>query len=180
MFINDFIRIWIGSNFLLSNHITNVLFIIFLLQADRSVLMNYKQASGFFDLDKFLTIIQGLISIFFNPTQILFWYFWDIISFSFIRLDWLCFGKPLVFRKLFNKDLNIYFVESLKHIFFMFIWFPVAFILRKSFGEAETIFEMFLPLIIMFSAYSIFFIILYKSTKSFRLILSYIKGILKF
>jgi hypothetical protein len=181
MFINDFIRIWIGSSFLLSDHITNLLLIIFLLRADRSVLMNYKQAAGVFDLDKFLTIIQGLISIFFSILLGFYFGIFGILLASLLQgFIGYVFRPVLVFRKLFNKDFNVYFFESFKYLFFMLICFSIAFIIRKSFGEAETIFEMFLPLILMFSAYSIFFIILYKSTKSFRLILSYIKVILKF
>lgn len=175
-----FIKIWIGTEYILPFNVLIVLVTNFYIQGMRRTSNTFKEAAGIFYEDRFVPIIESIIniiaSIVFAKIFGLVGVFLGTITSSLILF---LYSYPvLVFKKLFNKS----YLEFIKlHLKFLLITVVVAiasFYIVSIVSMRNQFVELLLKMIGCFIVPNILFIILFFRIDEFEYYKSFIKKIL--
>ncbi|NBM91392.1 oligosaccharide flippase family protein [Proteus sp. G2658] len=179
--INDVIKLWIGSQFILPQSIVSLIVINFFLLGLRIPLNVVKTAGGAFEQDKYAPIIQGIMNLVlsillsknYGIAGVL---LGTLISTILIPL-WV---QPyIVYKYIFNTDIRKYIINTIKllfvNIFIFFCIYQIA-ILLPILDIDNKYLELALKVTTIFFSYSFIillikrrtFITLFKSIISIR------------
>jgi O-antigen/teichoic acid export membrane protein len=107
-----FIKLWIGSSFIMGNAVLIVLLIVFYEKGMRNSITTIKTTAGIFHADRYAPLCQAVINLGFSIWLVQYWgivgvFLGTLISAMAVPL-WTT--PYLVYKKIFNKPLKMYYV----------------------------------------------------------------------
>ena len=166
--IEPFIRIWIGSDYLISNSVLIALIINYFQTMMRSTFIVFKDASGIWVEDKYVPLMQLTINLVSSIILVkligLPGVFLGTIISSLVL--WFYSYPIFVYKKLFNKGIRSYFKGFIKFIIiFIFIVF-ISNIIINLIDINNVIIELLIKLVICLIIPNILLLIVFYKNKN--------------
>lgn len=176
--INEFVNLWLGKEYLLSNITVSLICINLFIRCFRGIIDIFKDGSGFFD-DIQLPISEALIN-FISSLILVFYFGLDgvIIGTILSNILIICIAKPiLVFKRCFNKDWKEYIKIYGNYLILIIISLIVNnfFIKRILLENIETWLHWIKNSIVVSIVILVLLFIIFLFNKDFRDILKIIK-----
>ena len=179
--IVPFIKIWVGSKFVLSNKVLFILLLNFYLQGMRRTYMIFKEAAGVFHEDRYYSLIEAVLNIVFSII------FVNLIGLPGVFLGTIIGCLPvilydypiLIYKRIFNKNMIMYLKENgiflIANILFSILIFWICNYIKINNMWIQLICNGILGFII----YNILFILLFNKTEEFKYYLELIGNMIK-
>ena len=140
----------------------------FYLKGGRTVLLNFKIASGLFEQDRFLPLVQGAVNLGVSIALV------QKIGVTGVYVGTLVSGilanliRPgIIYRACFDKKAGAYFKDSLKYIGVILAVGAVAAPIRHMIMGEVTIFTFALMVIVITLLYNLVFLAVFHRTEEF-------------
>ena len=172
--INDFVYLWIGKNYLLSIGIVVVICLNFYLDGLRLCLDSIKDASGTYDQDKYIPLLQAVINIVISlilvkPLGILGVVLGTLIS----NIVLPCWNRPyVVYKYVFKAKPYKYYFNFIKYILAYGIIAFVTFVVKNQINLPNTLIGFIINIIIYVVLYGILVSIIYFKNENYRFYLN--------
>ena len=169
LLFNDFISIWLGTDYLLSNFVVAMIVLHLCVNGIQFAAFTFRNASGEFNHYKYSPICASILNI------VLSIYFAKIMGLGGIflattisRLTTATWIDPvIVFKNTFHSNVKEYFIKYVKYWILIFCCFiPTYFFTRNI--EVTNIFLFCLKGIIIFVTTTMIFILLTMKTEEFK------------
>lgn len=179
--VQKFITIWLGKKYLLSIYI--IFSFAFYIYSDsiRNIIRLFKEASGICRNDRNTYIVAVIINIFFS---IILCYFIGIpgvvlgTAISYMYLYLYSYPK-YIYRKLFEKNYKLYYVENFKYFIYILITTIISFLLCKNITLHNNFIDLLVYILISVSTTLLFFVVMFKKSKEFKYYIINLKKIFK-
>ena len=179
--LNPFIKIWAGSDYLVSFRLSVVIALNFYFYSNYVSLNSFKIASGQYKADRFIPIIQAIVNL---AVSIVLGYYIGLAGvvlgtlISYITVGFI-FRPILLINNIFNKSAINYFCCQIEYGLTLLVVFVLNYILFKYINLDINIFLIIVKACIVFVIYSLFLIIFYRNNKSFKYTLDLVKSKIK-
>ena len=179
--IESFIKIWLGSEFLLSRIVLITLTINFYLSSIRCPMNSFKEAAGIYHEDRFIPILESLINI---AASIILLYFFGLagvfmgtILSSFI-LHFYSYPK-YVYKRLFNRSYLSYFIHFFKKFIIMIVILVITYSISLLFVVDNNLLQLIINMVIALIVPNLTFMIIFRKKDEFNYlketVLKYVK-----
>ena len=177
---NDFIEIWIGKQYCLSFICVLVILINFYLTGMRVPSNTMKTAAGFYDIDKFMPLIQSIInlitSIFLAKNIGLIGVLLGTLISSLAIPLW---QKPyIVYKYIINKPIGQYFKKYILYIIVLTISSFISIKINGLIMIQNLLMAFIIKMFISFLIHVLMIIIFYKNTDELNYIIDLFKNFL--
>ncbi len=149
----------------------------FYLKGGRTVLLNFKIASGLFEQDRFLPLVQGAVNLVVSIALV------QKIGVTGVYVGTLVSGilanliRPgIIYRACFDKKAGAYFKDSLKYIGVILAVGAVAAPIRHMIMGKVTIFAFALMVIVITLLYNLVFLAVFHRTEEFSYLWKVVAG----
>lgn len=149
----------------------------FYLKGGRTVLLNFKIASGLFEQDRFLPLVQGAVNLVVSIALV------QKIGVTGVYVGTLVSGilanliRPgIIYRACFDKKAGAYFKDSLKYIGVILAVGAVAAPIRHMIMGEVTIFTFALMVIVITLLYNLVFLAVFHRTEEFSYLWKAVAG----
>lgn len=179
--INDFINLWVGSEYILGFDVTIAFAIYIYSDSIRRTMTLFKDSAGICKEDKNTYLVMAIINLvssvilckFIGMTGV-------IIGTAISYLYLIIYSYPkYIFKPLFRKDAMFYYKENFKYIIVIIISGVISYIVGRRLDLNNVILNViikgFLSVTIVFA----FFYIFYKHTNEFKFYVEQLKKIKK-
>ena len=131
--IQDFIRLWLGKQFVLDNVILITIISNFYLGIILLPVWVYREATGFYQQTKYIMILTAIINLGLSIWWGIMWGVAGIIGASVVArlLTYVWYEPVLLFKEYFGKSSWIYFKGILESIIFTLFFYIILIILDK-------------------------------------------------
>lgn len=172
-----FIKIWVGSKYVLPNIVLFILLLNFYLQGMRRTYMIFKEAAGIFHEDRFYSLIEAVLNIVFSIL------FVKLIGLPGVFLGTIVGCLPiilydypiLIYKKIFNKNMMTYLKENgiflIVNIVFAVIVYIVCDLIKINNLWIKLICNGSIGVLI----YNILFVVLFNKTEELKYYIELIK-----
>lgn len=170
-----FIKLWIGDKYLLNYSVLIALVINYYQTMMRSTYITFKDAAGIWIEDKYIPILQLSINLISSIILLKMFGLKGVFIGTILSslVLWLYSYPFLVYKRLFNRSIYNYILETLKHIilfiFMLFISYHISRYIKNIFILCGI--SLVLPNLILF--------IIYHRTKEYKYYLSLFKKTIK-
>lgn len=161
--------LWLDSEWTLSGVVVTLMMMEFYFKGERIVLLNFKIASGLFEQDRYLPLIQGAVNlvvsvVLVQKIGVVGVYVGTVVSGLLAN-----FVRPLiVYRVCFAKSGRSYFVDSLKYMVVVIAAGAVLVPVRNVVMNEVTFFSFVLTAVIISLLYNGAFLAVFHGTEEFR------------
>lgn len=178
------IKMWLGTNFLLSNDVLLLLIISNYIASMGLVIRCFKESAGIYHEDRFIPIIEALMNIGIS-----------IVLGKLIGINGIILGTIIssliryiydypvyVFKRLFKESMSLYFYKMLKYIIIFFISFILSSFLSNlsCINNKSLIFELIIKSSICITIPVILFVIFTFKCKEYNQLIYLIKNVVNF
>ena len=175
----DFIKLWIGKKYLLSNFTLLVLVVNFyqkLLQKNYKV---FKEAGGIWWEDKFVPIIESILNILFSLVLLKVFGLAGIFMGTIISsLPYWFYSYPIfIYKGLFKRSYWKYILEMLEYIILFVFIGGVTYFVASLFVVKNLLLQVFVDLIVCIIIPNILLLLIYRKTDEFRYFFNLMKNI---
>ena len=175
VFIDNFIRIWIGSNYIINSIVLIVLIINYFQSMMRCSYNVFKEGAGIWIEDKYIPLLQLSINLISSIVLL------NIIGLSGVFIGtilsslvlWFYSYPKYVYKKLFNKS-NI---DYIKNFIYHILLFIIVISITYSISLLST--NIFISFLIGLIIPNIILIIIYKNNSNFKYYLKLLNNILR-
>ena len=178
--MQDFIVLWVGEEYLLSDFVLWVLIVNQYQKLMRYSYSVFKDSAGIWQEDKYIPILESILNIVFSILLLKVFGLAGVFMGTIISgLVLWCYSYPkFVYKKLFNRRYLDYTKETLGYIF-MFIFISIiAYGLCSLITIPNIIIKFILKIIISTIVANTLIVIKYHKTKEFKYFIQLIKNIL--
>ena len=181
LLIEPFIKLWIGSNYLLSYPVLVLLIINFYQKIMRSTYIVFKDSAGIWIEDRYIPIIKSIINIVSSIILLKIFGLVGVFIGTFISslTLWLYSYPKFVYKKLFNKNYCIYYKEMLKNIVLFILIISITYLISNIFMINSALLKLLINIIICITIPNILLFLIYKNTLEFNYYINLIKEIFK-
>ncbi len=176
--IEPFIKIWIGSEYLLGKSVLIILMIIFYERGMRNAITTVKTTAGVFQEDRYAPLCQAVINLFASIILVKYVGIAGVFIGTLISVLLVPFWTTpyLVFKKVFNKTVKIYY---LKYLYYFIIGIGTYFLTNFicSFILLNQMYSLVLKLIICMVIPNLVYIFIFYKTEEFKYLLDIFKNI---
>lgn len=168
LFVNPFITIWLGDDFLLKKSILAVLIVVFYERGMRNAITMVKTTAGIFHEDRYVPILQAIINL---GVSLLLVHYLGLLGIflggltSALAIPF--WSTPyLVYKKIFNKPLISYYLTY----FYYLIVAVVALIAAYGSSyliDANTFVELVLKALIGFGVTNALYVLIFHRSEEF-------------
>lgn len=160
--------LWLDKSWILGQGILTLILVDFYLKGGRVVLINFKIASGLFEQDRYLPLIQGIVNLVLS-----------IIGVKWIGLAGIYVGtvvsgimanliRPvIIYRNSFSKSAWAYFGDSCKYIGTILGILVVLLPIRSLVLTQINFFTFILMAVIISVLYNLVFFVIFRKTEEF-------------
>lgn len=166
----DFIKLWLGKEFLLSNLVLYILVFNYfqkLLQRNYKI---FKDAAGIWTEDKLIPIIEAVLNIVFSIVLMkifgLAGIFMGTIISSFV--SWLYSYPKLIYKKLFKKSYLKYIKDIIEYILLFITLTTLTYQISTLFIVKNLLLQLIINLIICLIVPNVILLIFYHKTKEMK------------
>lgn len=175
--MDNFILVWIGQKYILSEYILIALVVNYYFQSVRSVNLTFKEAAGIFYEDRFVPIVESILNI------ILSLIFANMFGLIGIFMGTICSNLLLhlysypkyVYKKLFNRSYKQYIIENTKYFIMFIICASVTYTTSRLMIGGKTFNDLILNMLMCIFIPNILLALVYRSTEEYK----YYKKLLK-
>ncbi len=170
LIISPFIKLWIGSEYLLGMQVTIVLVINYFQKMQRNAYNVFKDAAGIWYEDRFVPVIESVLNIMIS-----------IILLKFIGLEGVflgtiisgmvlwCYSYPrYVYKKLFERTYWNYIKETLFYILVFAIIMSSSYFISKLFIVSNLWIELIINSIIAILVPIFLIVLIFYKTDNFK------------
>lgn len=179
--INKFITLWIGKSYLLPISVVIVICINFYIDGMRQCLDSIKDASGTYNEDKYIPLIQSIINIVLSIILVKFIGILGVVLGTLISNILLpCWNRPyIIYKYVFKSSPKKYYINYIKNFFInIIITLIICFIINLINLKVSLI--NFIVLIILYVLlYFIIISIIYFKNENYRFYIKLFLGKLK-
>ncbi|PGL70335.1 hypothetical protein [Bacillus sp. AFS055030] len=177
--IEPFIKIWIGSEYLMSKGVLIILMIIFYERGLRNAITTVKTTAGVFHEDRYAPLCQAVINLIASIILVKYLGIAGVFIGTLISVLLVPFWTTpyLVFTKVFNKSVNIYY---LKYVYYLIIGIGTYFLTNFICGFIflNDIYSLLLKLIICIVVPNLVYIFIFYKSEEFKYLLDILKNII--
>lgn len=166
----DFMKIWLGEKYLLSNSIVLLFCIYFYSMRIGDIASVYRQAAGLWWDDKFRPIVESICNLILNYLFVKYLgvagvLLSTIITILFINIPW---SSIILFKNYFKKDVRTYFYEMLKDSLILLICGSISFYICNLVVMDNIFISFIIKVFICILVPNLLFILIYKNSKLFK------------
>lgn len=134
LLLTPFIRVWLGSDTVLSNAIIIALVVSFYFSRNRSVILAVKNTAGLFEDDKFAPIIESVINLISSIILAKFFGLIGVVLGTILSTLLVPFWvQPvIVYKKVFNKNVMTYFSQYFMYMLKMCLIYAIVYFLMEK------------------------------------------------
>jgi O-antigen/teichoic acid export membrane protein len=167
--MENFICLWIGSEYLLKTSTLIILVINFFMMQMRNSYSTFKEAAGIYYEDRFVPIIESILNIVFS-----------IILVKYLGIDGVfigtiisglclwCFSYPkYVYKNLFSRTYKEYTRETLGYFILFIIISLFTFYISKLFFFTNPLYTFFLNILLCLIIPNMIIIIIFRNNNNF-------------
>lgn len=173
-------NIWLSSKWQVSMVVIGLILTDFYFKGERSILQNYKVASGIFEQDKWLPIVQGVVNLIISIVLAY------KIGLAGVYIGTVISGlignivKPIVIYKVsFDMSAREYFLDSAKYLGvilgIMAVLYPINYYMLAEFS----ILKFVLMVLIVTAVFNLTFLLVFGRTAEFRYVSDMVKRKIK-
>jgi O-antigen/teichoic acid export membrane protein len=174
-----FIKLWLGSSFIMGKTVLIVLVIVFYEKGMRNSITTVKTTSGIFHEDRYAPLCQAVINLGFSIWLV---QYWGIVG-VFLGTLLSALAVPLwttpylVYKKIFNKPLRMYYVT---YCFYVCIGLGACLVtsLISSLIIPDNLFKLTLIGMIAVIIPNFIYVAVFRKTEEFKYIWSIIQRLL--
>lgn len=178
--INNFIRIWIGDNYILDNLTVIIIVINFYTGGMQSSSTIYRDTTGLFSVGKYrpivATIINLVISILLAPILGIAGVILGTIISRLAIYFWV--DPYVIYSKIFRKSVKEYFGDYIVKLLLILIIGVVTFSLTKVFNSTSIFTNLIIDIVICLFIPNSIMILIYKDNEYFKYTKNIFKSIL--
>ena len=168
--IQNFISVWIGEKYLLSEFVLIVLIICYYQKSMRSSYSTFKEAAGIFHEDRFVPLVESILNIVFSiillKTFGLAGVFMGTIISGFAL--W-CYSYPkYVYKNLFDRKYINYIKETLGYILLFIIIASITYIISKLLIFNNLYIQLLINTLICIIIPNLLMLIIFHKTDEFK------------
>lgn len=161
--------IWLDENWTIGLLVISLIIIDFYFKGERSVLENFKIASGIFEQDKYLPLIQGVVNLIISIGLAMYIGLPGVYIGTVISGLLGNFIKPIVIYKVsFKESSKKYFISSLGYILTIAIIAAILLPIYNWIMSDISIVTFMIMVIVIFVVYNSVFGLIYRNTKEFH------------
>lgn len=168
--LNDFITVWLGSKYTVEFWIVIVISLNFYFYSQMVALNVIKKASGMYNIDAYISIIQAVINLIVSIIL------GNIIGLGGVVLGTLisyllvaCVFRPyLIYRKVFNKKSVNYFISQFKNLLTLVLIFAICLIIFKFINITNLFILILIKGVIILFVFIIIVMLFYSKNKNFQ------------
>ena len=173
----DFIKLWIGTDYLLSNSTLYIVVFNFYLTGLLYPVFCFRHTTNLFKSTKYLMIIASAINI---VLSVALGYIWGIngifIATAIARLLTNIWYEPhILFKNYFNKKVYKYYIKNILELLFLIIIIVFCELLCYCINVNNEILNFIVKIIVCLLIPNIIMFVKYCKTKEFKYILDKIK-----
>ena len=176
-----FIKIWVGSKYVLPNIVLFILLLNFYLQGMRRTYMIFKEAAGIFHEDRFYSLIEAVLNIVFSIL------FVKLIGLPGVFLGTIVGCLPiilydypiLIYKKIFNKNMMTYLKENGIFLIVNIVFAVIVYIVCDLIKINNLWIKLICNGIIGVLIYNILFVVLFNKTEELEYYIELIKKMLE-
>lgn len=183
--INQFIGLWIGTEFILDRLTIIILLINFYFYCMRQSLEQFKEGSGNYHQDRFAPIAESIINLIASVILIKLIGLPGVFLGTLIsNLSVVFWTKPkIVYKYVFNKKLSLYFIMYFKYFTIGLIALSISLVCSAPFKSSINIKSFLLNSIVNILVVNIFYFIVFYRTEEFKyfknIVIIIIKNVIK-
>ena len=165
----DFIKIWIGPDFILPNIVLLVLVINFYINGTKAASNTFKEAAGIFYQDRFVPILESIVNI---VCSLIFMHFFGL---SGVFMGTICSSFVLVFysypkyvyKGIFKDKIVNYFKLYFKYFLLSSITFIISIYISSFISMNNNWLNLFVKAVICLFVPNIIYLLLTMKDKNF-------------
>ena len=168
--------LWLDESWILGQGILTLILVDFYLKGGRVVLINFKIASGLFEQDRYLPLIQGIVNLVLSIAGV------KLIGLAGIYVGTVVSGvmanliRPvIIYKNSFSKSAWVYFADSCKYIGTILGILVILQPIRNIVLSQITVFTFVLMAGIISVLYNMIFFVIFRRTEEF----GYLWGLVK-
>lgn len=175
--LTPFITLWIGKDYIVDMRVIALILLNFYMTGHRVALLNMKIATGIFDKDKYISVLQGTINL---VVSIYFAHRMGLVGIYIGTIAQGAFSsvvRPfMLYPMMFNRNGWAYFADSVKYLFQIFLIGSVLFLLQGIIMPEVTILSFTIFTVTVGVVGVSMFALLNCRSKEFKYILGRIKN----
>lgn len=174
LLFNNFISIWLGSNYVFDSLTVFIIAINFYLNNAIAPVWMFREANGKFDEVKYLLLVRATLNIAFS---ILFGLFWGVFGiFVATTLSLLLtnfwFEPRILSKAILNRDRYVYWKKQLKYFLVTYFSFVMAYTITSRLDDSFGMFAVKVAIVCTITGLA-FFVANYK-TREFKSLFGYV------
>lgn len=168
--MEPFIKIWIGSNYLLTSTVLSVLVFNYFQTMMRSSYMTFKEAAGIFHEDRYVPLIESTLNIIFSCILVKLIGLPGVFIGTIISgLALWCYSYPkYVYHELFNRSYQDYLKETLAYITLFILIAVSSLYFTKLFAINSNFLRLITNALIAILIPNIIMVIIFAKTTNFK------------
>lgn len=179
--LNPFIELWLGQEYLISQHILVIVLLNYYLTGMRVPVHTVKAAAGLYDEDKYTPLLQSLVNLSVSIILVKKWGLAGVFIGTLVSSILLpCWQRPyIIYKYVFKKSSREYFSKYLIYISTVIIttlgisWVSNLYLSEVNYGT------FLIRMIICTVIPNIMFILLFGKTAEFKYLFSMMKKMIR-
>ncbi len=170
LIMQPFIRIWIGSEYLLDSTILYVLVFNFYMVMMRYSYMTFKEAGGIFYEDRFVPLVESSLNIIFSCILVKKFGLSGVFLGTIISgLALWCYSYPkYVYHNLFGREYNQYIKETIGYILLFILFAGFSYLISRFFIVQSNLLQVIINGGIAIFIPNLLILILFYRTEEFK------------
>lgn len=180
LLINEFVTIWIGSQYILSNRIAFLLGLDLYIHIVHSATCDFIYGLGIFKFDKYISLIGAIINIVLSMVLANFWGIFGVLfgtivsqNIFWIMRSWIVYNKCFDISKI--KFLK-YWINNFLNIFIFIVLLFICKLVTILINIHDTIFSFLLKGVVCEAIIMFAVLIIFKNSKEQVTIFKYIRA----
>lgn len=178
--LNDFIKLWVGKEYLLDFQILVVIVINFFLYEMRQTLFIYKNTYAIFKNDRYVPLIEACINLVASIVLVKIMGITGIFLGTIISTLCTCFWTEpyFLYKVKFKKGLGNYFKKYFKYVVITIITALIT-VFMSNFINVENIYNFIIKVIFSFIITNLILVIFLFKTKEFKYYIELIENFIQ-
>lgn len=166
VFINPFIKLWIGADYLLSGTIIIFICINLYMRLMRNTLLSFLDTYGLFKELKIKSVLEALINLFVSLLFVLQFKMGviGVLLGTFISnlMTNFWYEPYILFKKRFEDKIIIYFYNIFKYLFISILMATIMYFININLRECENIFMLVIRVIVFSIVLNVVYYIIFR------------------
>ncbi|MGQ7884887.1 lipopolysaccharide biosynthesis protein [Paenibacillus sp. WC2504] len=177
--LDPFIRIWLGTDFLLGRLVLIIVMINFYVTGMRRSINMVKQTSGIYHEDRYASFVEAIINLIFSIVLVKYLGMAGVFIGTLISTLTVPFwvAPYLVYKKVFERSLFYYFIDYLK-FFIVGLTVCLLTVLVSSTIDIQSILGLCLKGLIALVIPNLIYVLIFRKTKEFSYLLTVVSNLL--